>query len=111
VYVNRNVVNIVPTGVSNLPLINNLLQPVVYPNPVSNNSFIEFTLEKRTNVQIDLFNYSGQKINSVYNGTLSKGRQTIPLFNSNNYLKTGAGYFVKIITTEGFGTVKFIAVK
>jgi len=111
VYVNRNVVNVVPTGVSNLPLINNLLQPVVYPNPVSNNSFIEFTLEKRTNVQIDLFNYSGQKINSVYNGVLAKGRQTIPLFNSTNYLKTGAGYFVKIITTEGFGAVKFIAVK
>ena len=111
VYVNRNVVNIVPTGVSNLPMINNLLQPVIYPNPVSNNSFIGFTLEKRTNVQIDLFNYSGQKIHSVYNGTLPKGRQTIPLFNSTNYLKTGAGYFVKIITADGFGTVKFISVK
>lgn len=42
---------------------------------------------------------------------LAKGKQTILLFNINNYLKAGAGYFVKIITTEGIGTAKFVALK
>ncbi len=111
VYINRNINNVIPTPVSNLPLINNLLQPVIYPNPVNNNSFIEFNLEKRTKVQIELYNYSGQKISSIYNGMLSKGKQTILLFNINNYLKAGAGYFVKIITTDGIGIAKFVALK
>ena len=106
VYLNRNVVNAVTTGIPNLPIINDLLQPKVFPNPVTDQSFIEFNLDKQTTVQIAIYSGNGQKLKTIYNGSLNKGRQTIPLNNTDR--KTQGTYFAIITTLDGMGFIKFI---
>jgi 1,4-alpha-glucan branching enzyme len=108
VYVNRNVVNAVTTPVSSVSVNNNLLQARIYPNPAGRTSMIEFNLAKRTNVLIEIYNQMGQKLNSIQNGILPKGKQNLPLFTANSKLKPGAGYFVKIITSDEIASVKFV---
>ncbi len=109
VYLNRNVVNAVTTAIPDLPLINNLLQPKIFPNPAGKNSYIEFTLDKRTNVQIDVYNNTGQKLGTAFNGTLNRGKQIISLSHLKN-IAVG-GYFATIKTNEGTGFVKFIVIE
>jgi len=106
VYLNRNVVNAVTTAIPDLPLINDLLEPKIFPNPAGTNSYISFTLDKRTGVQIDIFNNTGQKLGTVFNGTLNKGKQNISLSHLKNI--PAGGYFATIKTNEGTGSVKFI---
>ena len=85
------------------------MQPKIFPNPAGKNSYIEFTLDKRTNVQIDVYNNTGQKLGTAFNGTLNRGKQIISLSHLKN-IAVG-GYFATIKTNEGTGFVKFIVIE
>jgi hypothetical protein len=108
VYVNRNVVNAITTAVPDL-MINDLLQPKIFPNPAGENSYIEFVLDKRTKVQVDVFSNTGQRLITVTNGVFNKGKQTVSLHQLKNI--PAGGYFATIKTNEGTGFVKFVVAK
>ena len=64
-----------------------------YPNPFNPNTTIEFTLQKKENVKIEIFNMLGQKVETLLNKQMSSGSQAVE-FNAQN-LPSGV-YLYKI---------------
>ncbi len=54
-----------------------------YPNPFNPNTTIEFTLQKKENVKIEIFNMLGQKVETLLNKQMPSGSQTVE-FNAQN---------------------------
>jgi hypothetical protein len=54
-----------------------------FPNPLSYQSTISFSLERRSNVSLQLFDLSGRLVNSILNNEMNMGRHDINL-NSDN---------------------------
>ncbi len=48
-----------------------------YPNPFTNSTSFEFTLYSASDINIEIFNVTGQKIESIYNDRLSSGSHII----------------------------------
>jgi hypothetical protein len=96
VYLNRNLVNAVVTSTSNVNASANELSVKVSPNPTSKNATLEFTMPETGKVEAGIFNQLGQKINIVFSGRLSKGKQRIDISDKLYNLKAG----VYIITVE-----------
>lgn len=106
VYLNRNVVNAVVTGVGNLQGSNDELQVKVFPNPSAGNAAIELQLNESGSVQIDLWNIAGQKIRNFFNGFMVKGLHSMPVAFDQD-LSAGP-YVVTVQTKTQFKTVKLI---
>jgi len=68
-----------------------------YPNPFNPSTKIKFRLQKEENVEIEVFNILGQKVDVLINETLSPGTHTVD-FNANN-LPSGV-YFYKMKTDK-----------
>ncbi len=49
----------------------------IYPNPSDDQFNIAFDLTEKTEVEVNIYNLSGQRVKSVYNGKLSQGKHTI----------------------------------
>lgn len=79
VYVNRNVNNVIPTPVGNVPWSGTVLQASVYPNPVKANFTLDLVLPQSGNATVTLYNSLGQFVATVYNGFLVKGECQLPL--------------------------------
>jgi len=92
---------------SHLPIITSLRlipQPVPQKNPVS----IQFTIEKGTEVRIELFDITGRMVKTIYQGRLNKGYNEIP------WLPEGIAsgvYFVKIRTDVEHMIGKMLIIK
>jgi hypothetical protein len=66
----------------------------VWPNPADNFSNIGFTLDKNTQVEIEVYNSIGQMELRIHNGELQAGYQSLPI--DLNVLKPGL-YLVNLI--------------
>ncbi len=77
----------------------------VYPNPVSNNSKIQFNLTKAHNVSIQIISNDGKVLSTSNKGILPAGNYTYPL-NASLY-KTGV-YFVRLIADNIASQKEFI---
>jgi len=106
VYLNRNVVSNVTTAVpvNNRPVTDLFLK--VYSNPVFQNATIDITVPETGNVGIDLLNMTGQKLENIYSGFLSKGTHMIN-FNNDKNLPAGI-YIIKLDTKTGSGAIKIV---
>lgn len=67
----------------------------VFPNPADQSAKIQMNLKDKSNVIIDLYDVNGNKIQSIFNGEMGSGNQTIdyPFQNikqGNYYIKTTA---------------------
>lgn len=69
----------------------------VYPNPISDESFIKFNLTENTNVIIDLFDLSGRLVKNLFSDQRMAGEHLVKLDVANNNLS--GIYFIK--TTIG----------
>ena len=69
----------------------------VFPTIAKGNVTIQLSLPKATDVNVSLYNVAGQKVKTVYTGTLNAGTHNIPTSTSN--LKSGV-YFLKINAGE-----------
>jgi len=52
-----------------------LKQPTVYPNPFTAKSTIQFTAAETGNAVVQLYNISGEKIQTLFSGNVVKGQQ------------------------------------
>ena len=103
VYVNRNVNNIIPTPVVNVPWNGTTLEAKAFPNPAISSFTVELNLPQSGNVQVDLFNSLGQKISTVYNSFTVKGTRQLPI------KVTGVSkgnYFLKLNTKTETKTIQ-----
>lgn len=74
-----------------------------YPNPVHTSTVISYTLAQTEHVNIEVFNNSGQKVETLVNAVMTKGKQQVRFDKSN--LPTGI-YFYTIKTASGFVETK-----
>ncbi len=89
----------------------NLHPIVVYPNPSqvsrSNNLNVKYYSLKSGNVEMEIYNIKGQKIQRI-TSNLKKGNNKIRL-NFNDKLSSGI-YFLKIVNSDRVSTKKFVVV-
>jgi archaellum component FlaF (FlaF/FlaG flagellin family) len=83
------------------------LQLSVYPNPVDNTSVANVTLPENSNVQIDLFNAGGQKVQTIFTGVLAQGKHTITFSAKTYNLPTGI-YLLKAQTQTVSQSLKIL---
>ncbi len=83
------------------------------PNPFTKKTSIWFTLDESSITKLEIFDFSGQKVNDLINGsTLNKGRHHIVWDGSNNYgTKMEPGiYLCKLTSGNKVFTLKMILV-
>ena len=95
VYLNRNLTNAVITPVSGLNGSGNQLLATVFPNPAITNSFMDIYTPQNGNVVIDLLNNLGQKIKTIFSGTLTRGKHGLDLTDKINTIPSGV-YVLRI---------------
>ena len=55
----------------------NYIKMCNYPNPFNPETTIEFDLPAKEKINISVFNSKGQKINTLYQGEMEKGKHKI----------------------------------
>ncbi|WP_309612800.1 T9SS type A sorting domain-containing protein [Flavobacterium sp.] len=83
-----------------------LLSYKVYPNPVKDLATIEYTLNNDSSVSIELYNVTGQLINTIFNGNAEAGQKQSVSFNADG-MKSGV-YFFKLTTNNNVVTKSVI---
>jgi hypothetical protein len=76
-FVNKNVVNAVVTGINDIIFDPNKLELLVYPNPVSSSSQIAFSIPSTSEITLRLNDIQGKTIAVRRLGTRAKGRHQV----------------------------------
>lgn len=84
------------------------LQLTNYPNPVSDNTTIEFTLSGKANVNLQIWDVYGRLLETLINEPMQEGKHSI-LFNKKN-LKSGI-YYYSLTADKRRKTNKMVIVK
>jgi uncharacterized delta-60 repeat protein len=80
-------------------------QFMIYPNPLSDNGVMQFSLSENDNIEISLFNLEGIKINTIIESNFEAGSHHLPLQKEN--LNVGV-YFVQLKSKNGIAIRKLI---
>jgi pimeloyl-ACP methyl ester carboxylesterase len=80
-------------------------QFIVYPNPVENHTTLTLKLQQEEDVSIQLFNSIGQKVETLFVGTMKAGSQSLTF--DLNHLSQGV-YFIKLETGNSITTNKLL---
>jgi subtilisin-like proprotein convertase family protein len=80
-----------------------------YPNPFNSSTRISFTLRRKSDVRIILYDVLGREVKSLVNGKLNEGRFDIYL-NAND-LASGVYFYTMYIDGNFFNTKKMILIK
>jgi hypothetical protein len=86
--------------VSNIPSGYQLNQN--YPNPFNPSTSISFVLPKTSNIELTIYNISGQAVERLYSGQMNEGAHSIT-WDANKY--SSGVYFYKL-TADGFTDTK-----
>ncbi|MEA1896680.1 MAG: T9SS type A sorting domain-containing protein [Bacteroidota bacterium] len=79
----------------------------VTPNPFTSSTTIQFSLYQDTYVSVDLYNYTGVKLKSIYNGNVS-AREDVGLHLSPDASMGTGMYFLVLRTNHGIETRRII---
>lgn len=77
----------------------------IYPNPAVNQTIIQFTLQRSSNVSIKMYDVSGNEIEMLLNDRLKQGGHSLRL-NTNDFSK--GFYYIQMITSSGIQNRKLI---
>jgi hypothetical protein len=105
VYYNNRSINIAFL-VGNNEIAN--FESTVYPNPFTEQTTISYTLPSTSKVTIDVYNYLGEKVETLVNETKSAGKHNAT-FSANNQPK--GIYFLRINTGNLQKTIKVINIE
>lgn len=101
----QNAINaaLAATGINGLS--NDALSVNIFPNPATNKTTISFSLEKTSDVKIELFNIEGQLVKNIMDGKLASGDNEIKM----DLSKIRAGvYFIKLSIEERSQIIKLV---
>jgi subtilisin-like proprotein convertase family protein len=101
----RSIINTV--GQNEQPLKFELSQN--YPNPFNSSTRISFTLGRKSDVRIIIYDVLGREVKSLVNGKMNEGRFDIYL--STNDLASGVYFYSMYIDGNFFSTKKMILLK
>ena len=83
-----------------------LVNYMIYPNPINDNASIEYTLNNSSSVSIKLYNITGQLVNTIFDGNAEAGEKYILKFNADG-MKSGV-YFFRLTTNNTVVTKSII---
>jgi len=106
--VNANSKHLQLTATSVAELSNDFIDINIYPNPVTENSTIEFYVKESDKLSCDLINSNGQVIKRVFNKYFTQGEYVLDLGDVN--LNSGM-YFLKFNNSKTTNIKRFIVVK
>ena len=84
------------------------LQLTNYPNPVSQSTTIEFTINKKTNVNLQVWDECGRLVETLVNESMSEGKHTVQFDKKN--LNSGI-YYYSLIADNKRKTNKMVIIK
>ncbi|MFN2458741.1 MAG: alpha-amylase family glycosyl hydrolase, partial [Chitinophagaceae bacterium] len=105
VYVNRNVNNNPVTPIINVPWDANTLEAKLYPNPAAATFTVDLNLPQSRVVSLQLINSAGQKLTTLHEAFLIKGRHQLLLNRSRLNIASGT-YYIKISTKTSNKTLQ-----
>jgi len=73
-----------------------------YPNPFNNSTTITFLLPERSDVSLKIYNSAGQEVETLLQGVLSAGEQSV-VWNASSI---ASGIYFYRLTAPGFDLVK-----
>jgi photosystem II stability/assembly factor-like uncharacterized protein len=97
------------TGVGEQNLLPSL-ELSVFPNPVSDQAQVSFSLNKAANVDLSLYDMAGKKVADIYNGVLEKGSYDFRFCNPDHILQPGM-YFCRLQTGSLEANVKLLVIR
>ncbi len=106
VYLNRNLINAVVTVDPGSSNPTNKLEIKIFPNPSVQDVLMDLKLHESGNVEIDLLNAYGQKIQSLFNAFRTKGTHRLSL--TINQSIAAGNYIIRVKTNTSIETRKFI---
>ncbi len=102
VFINRNVNNITVTPVNNIPWNGSSLQAKAFPNPVGANQYqVEIDLPQAGKLTIELYNITGQFIETIQDGFMNRGKHRITIQNNGSR----GNYYLKLKTKTATKTI------
>jgi len=78
-----------------------------YPNPFKDQTVIQYTLHETTEIELSLFNVTGQKVHQLQSGILHPNDYRLDLNKDEYNLKTGM-YLLKLTTENGIVEKKIL---
>ena len=87
---------------------NNTINAQVFPNPTNGITQVDFNLSSTSNVTVEVIDLVGKKVMDVREGAFATGSHSV-YFDATN-LNNGI-YFVRILSSEGSSTQKFVVSK
>lgn len=82
----------------------------VYPNPFNDFTTMEFELDENANVNISVYDLSGQKVRSLANGFMNKGAHSVVWYGDNsNGGSAPAGEYIISLEVNGKTTTRKVA--
>jgi len=84
-----------------------------YPNPFNPTTQISFSVNQQSEVSLDVFNVLGQKVKSLYSGTIPAGDYTVEWDGTANNGKSVASgiYFYKLAASDQQEIKKMVLVR
>lgn len=79
-----------------------------YPNPFNPSTNIQYQLDGVQNIEVSVFNITGQKIETLFSGQQSSGIHLMQ-WNASRY--ASGVYFVRLISNSGMSTIKLMLQK
>ena len=79
----------------------------VSPNPFTSSTNIQFSLAQDTYVSVELYNYTGVKLKSIYNGDVSAGNDVTVRLSSVSSMQAGI-YLLVLRTNQAIETRRII---
>src|SRR5262249_843362 len=80
-----------------------------YPNPFNDNTTIEFTLTYDSPVTVEIYNFEGERVSTLFSGNVNAANRQI--FNLNGTNLTEGVYYCKLVTNQGTTVNKLILAK
>jgi flagellar hook assembly protein FlgD len=82
------------------------LESKVYPNPFTEQTTISYSLPNTSNVNIEVYNYIGEKVETLVNETKVAGKHNT-IFSTSNMAK--GIYFIRVTAGNQQKTIKVIS--
>lgn len=79
-----------------------------YPNPFNPSTNIQYQLDGIQNIEVSVFNITGQKVATLFSGQQSSGMHLMQ-WNASGY--ASGVYFVRLISNSGMSTIKLMLQK
>ena len=93
------------TGTSVITSNENADKLVLYPNPAFDIMNVRFNLKETSNTYIEIFDFTGRKVQELLTENMSVGKNQIPI--NVSQLKSGI-YLLQLKTTKGYESIHFM---